>query len=165
MIPRSTAEIFLDILHRVEEIERRFENRERTGTIHEVDAEKGLARVKLDEGKDGQPFLSPWVPWKETAMGFIKTHFPPEVGEQVKLVSESGDLTDAVIDTSIPSNEFKRPHDKTREGRIKVGDKTTITFTEEQFLVQTPHYRVETGKAEYVKTDGGGGSKPGAAIS
>lgn len=164
MIPRTIAEIVLHLLHGQEELERRFENRERTGTIHEVDAEKGLARVKLGEDKNGQPFLTPWIPWMETAMGFIRTHFPPEVGEQVKVVSESGDLTDAVIVTSIPSNQFKRPHNKTREGRIQVGEKTTITFTEDQFLVQTPHYRVETGKAEYVKS-GGGGSKPGAAVT
>jgi phage baseplate assembly protein V len=122
MIPGTLAEIIVDLYKRSAEHDRRFENRERTGTIAEVDAKKGLARVKLGEDKDGKPYLSPWVPWKETAMGAIKTHFPPSVGEQVKLVSESGDLTDAVIDTSLPSDANKRPHDKERETVVDIND-------------------------------------------
>ena len=128
MIPDTFPEIIVGLYKRLEEMNRRFENRERTGTVHEVDAAKGLARVKIGEGEDGKPVLSPWVPWKEVAMGAIKTHFPPSVGEQVKLHSESGDLTDGVIDTSLPSNANPRPHDKEAEGVITVGS-TRIQFT------------------------------------
>ena len=122
MIPGNFEEIFVNMLYRLEELERRMENRTRTGTIHEVDAKKGTARVKIGEDSEtGEPYLSPAVPWKEAAMGNIKFHTPPSVGEQVKLVSESGDITDAVIDTSLPSNQNKRPHDKEDEHVRTVG--------------------------------------------
>lgn len=123
MMENTLAGILVNQRHRIEDLERRFENRERTGTIHEVDAAKGLARVKLGvDEKTGKPYLSPWVQWKEPAMGAIRFHTPPAVGEQVKLVSESGDLTDAIIDSSIPSDANKRPHDKEAEGVITVGN-------------------------------------------
>lgn len=154
------------VFKRIEEIERRFENRERTGTITEVDAERGLARVKYGKDpKTGKALLSPKIPWKELAMGKIKTHFPPEVGEQVKIVSESGDITDAVIDNRLPSNSFKRPHNKAGEAMIKVGEKTSILFTEGAILIKTPHARTESAKVEFDNRGSGGGSKPGATIS
>lgn len=126
MIPRTTPELFASLLDRIEDLERRFENRERTGKVTEVDPVKGVARVQITPADGGEPYLSPPIPWKETAMGAIKTHFPPSVGEQVKLVSESGDITDAVIDTSIPSDVNPRPHDKGGEGMIQIGGTTLL---------------------------------------
>lgn len=143
-------DIVVDILHRVEEIERRIENRRRKGKVTEVDAEKGVARVEL--GKDpvtGQPYLSPAIPWLEQRQGFIKTFFVPEVGEQVVVESDSGDLTDAVISTSLPSNQFKRPHNKAREAVIQIGDKHRILMTEDKFEHTVPHKRVNAGKIEF----------------
>lgn len=123
MMQNTLAKILVDQRHRIEELERRHENRVRTGKIVEVDAAKGLARVQIDtDHKSGKPFLTPWIPWKEPAMGAIKFHTPPAVGEQVKVCSESGDLTDAVIDSSLPSTDNQRPHDKAAEGVITVGN-------------------------------------------
>ena len=93
---------------KIAELERRLRNHKRTGVVAEVDTAKGLSRVKLMDGEKW-PYLSPWMPWKEVAAGGIKTHIPPTVGEQVDVVSESGDLTDAVIDMSTPSNANPRP--------------------------------------------------------
>lgn len=137
MLPNTLAEIIIDQRYRLEELERRMENRERSGTIAEVDAKKGLARVKIDtDDKSGQPFLTPWIPWKELSMGAIKTHFPPSVGEQVKVVSESGDLTDAQIDFSTPSNSNERPHDKDAEGVIQIGD-TRLLITGDKVVLKS----------------------------
>jgi len=138
MIPRTFEGIIVDLYHRHQDLERRIEMRERTGTIAEVDAAKGLARVKISEDPvTGKPFLSPWIPWKEQAMGAIKTHWPPAVGEQVKLVSESGDITDAVIDTSLPSDQNERPHDKEAEAVITVGD-TRLLYKGDRVRVKSP---------------------------
>lgn len=137
MLPNTLAEIIIDQRYRLEELERRMENRQRTGTIAEVNAKDGLARVKIDtDDKSGQPFLTPWIPWKEVSMGAIKTHFPPSVGEQVKVVSESGDLTDAQIDFSTPSNSNERPHDKEAEGVIQIGD-TRLLITGGKVVVKS----------------------------
>lgn len=98
----------VEVERKIAELERRLRNQKRTGVIAEVDTAKGLARVKISDGEKG-PYLTPWSPWKEIAAGGIKTHIPPTVGQQVDVVSESGDLTDAVIDMSTPSNANPRP--------------------------------------------------------
>jgi phage baseplate assembly protein gpV len=160
MLPTFLERIVVEQMHRIEELERKLENRTRTGKVAEVDAEKGLARVEIDKDKDGKPVLSPWIPWKEPAMGAIKTHFPPEVGEQVKITSESGDITDAVIDYSLPSNDNARPHDKPREGVITIGD-MRVHMTGDRFHVKagtivfegTVHLGGEGGKLVHRKDD------------
>lgn len=101
---------FVEMQRRVFELERRAANRKRTGTVQEVDLKKGVARVLIES--DGErPFLSPAMPWKEIAAGGISTHIPPTIGQQVDVVSESGDLTDGIIDFSTHSNANPRPHD------------------------------------------------------
>lgn len=124
VIPETLPAQIADLFNRISELERRTQNKERTGTIHEVDPEKGLARVMLEEDDGtGKPFLTPWIPWRESAMGANRTHMPPSVGQQVKVTSESGDLTDAEIENSLPSDEIERPSKKGNEFILsKVGD-------------------------------------------
>lgn len=109
-IPRNLPEQVADLYRRLGEIERRNRNRKRTGKITEVDHKKGLARVELSM-QGGKPFLTGLIPWKEIGAGGTTSHIPPTVGQQVDVVSESGDLTDAVIDFSTHSNANPRPHD------------------------------------------------------
>lgn len=123
MIPKEWWGQLADLYDRVERVESRIENRKRTGKVVEVNAKEGWARVDLGKDpKTGTPFISPKIPWDEIAMGAIKTHFPPAVGEQVTVESENGEFTDARIKTSLPSNDNKRPHDKAAEGVITVGN-------------------------------------------
>ena len=103
--------------------------------MDKVDLKKGLARVKFEE-RDGAPYLGPWMPWKEVASGGIKTHIPPTVGEQVDVLSESGDLADGVIDMSTPSNENPRPHDGP-EAVITKGD-VRIEIADDLTTVRSP---------------------------
>lgn len=139
-IPGALPEQMADLYRRVAELERRARNRKRTGTVSEVDHAKGLARVKIAH-VEGREYLSPWLPWKEVASGGIKSHIPPTVGEQVTVVSENGDLTDAEIDMSIPSNANPRPHDGP-EAVITKGQ-VRITISDDETLVQSPNVRVE----------------------
>lgn len=108
-IPRTLEAQIAELYRRDAERTRRERNRKRTGVVSEVDYEKGLARVKLSQ-QGGKDYLTGWIPWKEVASGGIKSHIPPTVGEQVNVVSESGDLTDAEIDMSVPSTANPRPH-------------------------------------------------------
>jgi phage baseplate assembly protein V len=96
-----------DMRRRISDLERRQRGQTRTGVIEEVDAGQGLARVRLQEGET--PFLSGWIPWEEAAAGANKTHVPPSPGQQVRLFSESGDLTDARIQASVNSDSNARP--------------------------------------------------------
>ncbi|MCF6199266.1 MAG: phage baseplate assembly protein V [Hyphomicrobiaceae bacterium] len=142
-IPHLLEDQIADLYTRIAEIERRSQNAKRTGTIAEVDAAKGLAKVQLkDKGDDGKPYISGWLPWGEIAAGKISTHIPPSVDQQVKVVSESGDLSDAEIDMSIPSNANPRPHDKEGEGVISVGD-TRIFFSASETRITSPKIVLE----------------------
>lgn len=99
--------IISDLSDRVAELERRGRSRSRTGVIAQVDAVRGMARVRLSDSDP--PFLTGWLPWEEVAAGANKTHNPPSVGQQVRVVSESGDLRDATVQGSIPSDSNGRP--------------------------------------------------------
>lgn len=132
-MPYSWMQRIVELERRIADHERRSRNRRRTGTITEVDNSKGLARVKFSE-KDQKQYKSPWIPWLEIAAGGTSTHIPPTVGEQVDVVSESGDLTDSVIDFSTHSDQNPRPHNgpeaviKHGNVRIEISDsKVTIT--------------------------------------
>lgn len=114
----------VELERKVAEGERRARNRKRTGTITEVDNAKGLARVKITEGE--KPFISGWVPWKEVSAGGTSSHIPPTVGQQVDVISESGDLTDGVIDFSTHSNANPRPHDGPEAVIVHGGTRMTL---------------------------------------
>jgi phage baseplate assembly protein V len=142
MIPRTLPEQLADVYRRLGEIERRARNRKRTGKVAEVDYKKGLARVEISK-PNGKAFIGPWMPWKEVAAGGIKSHIPPTVGEQVDVVSESGDLTDGVIDMSTPSNANPRPHDGP-EAVVTRGN-SRVMISDNSFDFKTDNVNVETG--------------------
>jgi len=75
--------------------------------------------VKLNDDEDGE-FLTCWIPWKERA-GVIRTWCPPSVGEQVTVISENGDLTDAYCDTGTFSNANPAPHNQGGEFKQVIG--------------------------------------------
>jgi phage baseplate assembly protein gpV len=121
----SFIDRMVELERKVAEHDRRLRNHRRTGTVSEVDLKKGLARVKIGDGEKG-PYLSGWLPWKEIAAGGIRSHIPPTEGQQVDVVSESGDLTDAVIDFSTPSDANPRPHDGPEAVITKGGTRVTL---------------------------------------
>lgn len=58
----------------------------RVGRVSEVDRTTGRVRVEFDGVK------TPWMPWQTARAGAVKTWSPPAVGEQVCVVSPSGEL-------------------------------------------------------------------------
>lgn len=141
MIPQTTPEIFADLYKRIAEMQRRLDGQNRTGVVTEVNAAEGWARVDL--GPDpitGESMGSAKLPWEEPAMGGIKWHIPPKVGEQVRVRSESGDLSDARIAVgSVPSDANPRPHDK--------GDEHVRTVGDVRILEKDGNVRIEVGGA------------------
>ncbi len=145
------TDFMTDVYQRLAELERRARNRKRTGTVSEVDHKKGLARVKISE-PGAVPYIGPWMPWKEIAAGDIKTHIPPSVGQQVTVVSESGDLTDGEIDMSIPSTANARPHDGPEAVMTK--GSVRIEVSDDRAKVKAPKVLVESDDVR-LGADGG----------
>ncbi|MCW4114744.1 phage baseplate assembly protein V [Aurantimonas sp. MSK8Z-1] len=115
------ADRLVEIERRLAEHDRRNRNRRRLGTIVAVKAAEGLYRVQLKaQGAGGRPYLSPWLAVKAPATGGVKIQAEPTMGQQVAVVSESGDLTDAIIDLSVYDTAHPRPHDKNGELKITV---------------------------------------------
>jgi len=129
MIPRDLPGQIVDLYSRLGEIERRARNRKRTGTIEEGPDEQGRYRVKISE-KDGQPFLTGWIRPKTLGAGGIKIDAVHTKGEQVDVVSENGDMTDATIDLSTYSSANERENTGNAALHIKTGG-TTLEVTGE----------------------------------
>lgn len=123
MIPKTLSGQVSDLYYRIAEVERRARNRKRTGTIAEVGSGEtaGKYRVQLSE-QGGRPYLSPWLKAKALGAGGVKIEVMRTVGEQVDVVSESGDLTDAVVDLSTYSDENARANRENVPLHIKIGD-------------------------------------------
>lgn len=67
----------------------------RIGTVTEVDVARARARVKAGDNVTG------WQPWVSARTGTTLEWNPPTVGEQVVLLSPSGDLAQAIIITGL----------------------------------------------------------------
>lgn len=79
---------------------RRLQNVVRPGVVYEVDYAKARIKVKL-----GKEWISNWIPWGTARAGKNKDWCPPEIGEQVFILSPGGDTSRAVAITSIFSDE------------------------------------------------------------
>ena len=124
----SLPEIITGLARRVSELERRVGGQMRTGVVSEVDAEKGLARVELQSGET--TFKTGWIPWEEAAAGSNRTHNPPSKGQQVQVRSETGDLHDATIQSSMNSNAVPRVSGKGDEYVLAAVGATNITVSD-----------------------------------
>lgn len=78
-------------------LSRLIENLIRLGTIEEIDLSAKCCRVRT--GK----LLSNWLPWLTLRAGSTRTWNPPSIGEQVLVLSPSGELAGGVILTGIES--------------------------------------------------------------
>jgi phage baseplate assembly protein V len=74
------------------ELDRRIGNIVTAGTIAAVDTANALAKVALDDS-----LITDWLPWIASRAGTTRTWSAPSVGEQVLLLSPSGELTQGVI--------------------------------------------------------------------
>ncbi|WP_245384557.1 phage baseplate assembly protein V [Rhizobium leguminosarum] len=140
MIPTDLPGQIADLYGRLAEIERRARNRKRTGTVDQVDHEKGLYRVKLS-GQGGKPFLTDWIKPKQLGAGLVKIDILLKEGEQVDVVSESGDLTDAQIDLSSYSESNPRENSDTPL-LIRIGG-AVFSMSAEEIVLKAGKIRLE----------------------
>lgn len=79
----------------IEMLKTAFGNALRVGPVEVVDATRGY-RLKLGEGPDGTPFLSPWYPHPESG-GQTSSWAPLSTGQIVGVLNPSGDMRQGVI--------------------------------------------------------------------
>ncbi len=86
------------------EIARLIENLLRIGVVADVQ-HASPSRVRVQTGG----ITTDWLPWAELRAGGTRTWNPPTKGEQILLLSPSGDLRNAVVLTGIPSDQHNVP--------------------------------------------------------
>lgn len=91
MLDRRQHEEGFDLI----ELARRLANVVRAGTVASVDADNYRLRVRYDTDDDGNPILTAPIPWLVVRAGDDRTWWAPEEGEQVVLLSPSGEITEA----------------------------------------------------------------------
>ncbi|MBY3434824.1 hypothetical protein [Rhizobium laguerreae] len=123
MIPDKLPAQMADLYYRIAEIERRARNRKRKGTIAEIGTGEnaGKYKVKLSQN-GGREFVSDWIKSRVLGGGATKIDVMRAQGEQVDVISESGDLTDAEIDLSTYSDANARENGANVPFHLKIGD-------------------------------------------
>lgn len=104
----------------IADIRRRSEQTVRHGVVKQVDPAKGLVRLIVGAGADGEEKLSPWIRYSQTA-GALKFHSPPSVGQAMTLLSPGGDFQQAVALPTAFSDKNKSPSDKGDEHHMTFG--------------------------------------------
>lgn len=113
------GDILVKLFAEVSEMKRQMDGMVLRGPVHSVDAKTGTVRLKLGVDDDGQPFLSPPIPYSQS-MGALKAHIPPSVGQQMTAIAAAGDYRQAVALPMTQSDSNKSPSEK--------GDENVITF-------------------------------------
>lgn len=106
----------------VSELNRQVANLVRIGSVAELD--EANARVKLSVSG----LTTDWLPWSAARAGKTRTWSPPQIGEQVIMVSPFGDMGQAVVVGSLFSDAAMAPAaSKDRETTI-YPDGSTVDY-------------------------------------
>ncbi|MBN9444379.1 phage baseplate assembly protein V [Bosea sp. (in: a-proteobacteria)] len=132
-----------ELINRISKLETRLGGVVRLGSVSHVDPVKQRMRVRLG-GTDAQPFLSPWVPYGQTA-GAMKFHNPPSVGQQFALFSDNGNMRQAVALPFTWSDQNTSPS--------QLGNEHVMTFGSVKVSIRDKQLLVEVGGAKFDITD------------
>lgn len=104
------------------ELSRRLENLIRIGTIHSID--HAAVRVRVQIGN----IETQWLPWLEHRAGQTTTWDPPTVGEQVTVLSPSGELAGGIVLRGLHSAAIAPPSHSPDTHVIRFPDGALITY-------------------------------------
>lgn len=140
------GDIFLALMQRVQELERRTAGSQWRGTVKEVDPKKGTARLVIGQDDDGQDVLSPPIPYAQTA-GAMKIHSPPSVGQQMEVYAQGGDIEQATLRPLHWKKDLTSPSDKGDEHVVEIGT-TKVRVKGDEVFIQRGQQSV------HMKSDG-----------
>lgn len=144
--------LLAEIVRRTAEIERRFDGMVKQGPVAEVDPKAGTVRVRYG-GTDEEPFLSPPIPYAQIAGG-LKVHAPPTVGQQMTVLSGSGDFRQGLAVPMTWSDANKSPSEKGDENVLTFGS-LTIEARGNELVIKVPRLFVECDGTTFELTGGG----------
>lgn len=104
------------------ELSRQLANLIRLGHVAEVD--HAAARIRVQTGG----LLSTWIPWVTPRAGFTRVWNPPTVGEQVLILSPSGELAAGVALSGLYQSAHPAPSDSPTLHRTTFPDGAVIEY-------------------------------------
>jgi phage baseplate assembly protein V len=104
------------------ELSRQLANLIRLGHVAEVD--HAAARIRVQSGG----LLSTWIPWVTPRAGFTRVWNPPTVGEQVLILSPSGELAAGVALAGLYQSAHPAPSDSPTLHRMTFPDGAVIDY-------------------------------------
>lgn len=128
------------LMREVAELKRLFANLITTGTVAEVDAEKGTVRLKYGEA-DGVPILGPAIIWQEQG-GDFKSFVPPTVGQIMTALNPVGDPRQGMAINGGFSNQYAPPGKAIGENAFSFGP-WRITLSGDVLNIEGPKLRVK----------------------
>ena len=105
------------------DLAKRLSNIIRIGTIFEINVQTAKARVKIGE------LETDFLPWANSNSGSNNSWNPPEIDEQVIILSPSGDLSQAVILPSIYKNNASNSDQNIKSITYQDGSKISFNVT------------------------------------
>jgi phage baseplate assembly protein V len=95
----------------------------RMGTVAEVDYDR--ARVRVKSGN----LTTAWLPWAAGSANSAKRRWdPPEVGEQVVVLSPTGDMRQGLVLTGVFQQSAGAPSANANKDTTVYGDGTVIEY-------------------------------------
>lgn len=95
---------FVDIIHQIQELDRRVQSMVRFGRVKEVNPQRAQVRFE-----DGAVQTSDWVDWQEPGSGRVRSWTAPKVGQEVVILSPSGELGQAIAMPGSYNRENRAP--------------------------------------------------------
>jgi phage baseplate assembly protein V len=83
--------------YELSEMDRRLGNIVRLGAVAAVDLAAAPPMVQVDIGTADEPQITDWLPWMTRRAGRTKQWTPPDVNEQVVILSPGGEIAQGVV--------------------------------------------------------------------
>lgn len=113
------------VLQRLADIERRLSNVLLMGVIVDADYERALVKVAAGTLETG------WLCWITTRAGNDIDYWAPEIGEQVMVMSPTGDVERGVVMPAIYQNKFPATDQRETLRRIRFSDGADFSYDRE----------------------------------
>ncbi len=139
----------------IEQLKSLFGRALKVGPVEVVDPAKGF-RIKLGEGADGAPFLSPFYPHPESG-GATSTWMPLSKGQIVGVINPGGDPRRGVLLRGGFSDENPPPSSSLDENKLQFGG-VTMTINQDGTVTLDAALKVIVN-APSIELGGEGGKK------
>ncbi|MCJ7455100.1 MAG: phage baseplate assembly protein V [Wolbachia endosymbiont of Homalodisca vitripennis] len=133
----------LDHSFAISELNRKLANIIRIGVVKEIDYEKAKVRVKIGD------IVTDYLPWITSKAGKDRDWSPPDIDEQVLVLSPLGELSLGIVLPGIYQEKYPALENKKEINSVKFQDGTKFTYDKEKH-----HLEIEVADKITLKAGG-----------